>query len=149
MSARRALAQLRDLQLLQVAERAVAGNALAVARDEEMATIATARQAEADLSASADHWYAALAGVHCSPEMRTAWGDQILRAEAVAAVRHQAAEAAGRDCSDREDQWRTIDARTRAIDHAMDDLRRDAERRDEEKRLATLAARVTFDWLAA
>lgn len=146
MTARRRLAQLRELKGLQRAERDIAAFDHAEAAQRADDARADADRAADVCAAAAAGWYRGRAQGHFTPEIDLAIGARLIAAESDASARADDARRAGDARARSEVHWHLAEARNRAADLVLRDTQRDVARASEEARLDLVTSRTLAKW---
>lgn len=137
-------AQVAKLVEVQLARRAIAEGALAMARDDEFDARGREAAALDEASAAQDDWFACLAQPGFAPEYARALAARLVTREGAADTAAAACSAAHSAHLHCQDDWRLSEAQVKLTEASLDRARRDAGRNREERRLTQLSDRVTY-----
>lgn len=140
-------ATIARLDAVQRARRAGAEAALAAARDSEARAGDAAQSARDRRDADQDLWFDYLGRSGFAPEYARAMANRLVASDAAATEADERLRLAVQMSEQRVADWRAAEAHVRATGKQLTNARRGAARRHEERRLAVLADRVTFDWM--
>lgn len=141
--------QIAGLLGVQRARRAAAQAALLAARRSEDEAGARDDAARARIGEAAQEWRDCLGEAAFSPDQARLFAAGLLAAQAESEAASLALGIARDTRLRRGQDWQRLEAQVRSGSGMLDRLRRRDQRRREERRLAELSDRVTFDWSAS
>jgi hypothetical protein len=146
MPERRRLAMMKQLLAVQSAQRSSAEIALRDARKREAQAHVDEQAALTARDEALGDWMRCIAEAGFSPEHSRSLSDRLIERDENADEAGARASAAAEWTSRGEQRWRALEAEVRAGREVQGRLRRKLSRRNEERRLAALADRVTRVW---
>ena len=146
MRERRDLGMMRRLAAVQRARRVGAEAAMAAAAQAEREAAEAEREAEArSLSARLD-WSEHLARPGFSPEFSRALSSVLIVREGEAGEAARKARSSEDNHAERRGEWQRLEAQVRLSEQSVKGLRRKVARKEDERKMAALADRVTYFW---
>lgn len=136
------LKRLRAVQAVQQVERDLAARAHGEACAHADVCDEAVERARREAGMAADQWYRAQAGGWFDPEHAAALAAGLLAAEENVLQRVAAAEVAIGAREERAEAWRLSEARRRAGERVMRDMRRDCARRSDDSALDVILIRT-------
>lgn len=139
--------QIAKLAKVQHVRKAAAEATLRLARDAEAAALETRERAEAAVAAATEDWLSCMGRAAFEPERARDLAARLVVREAEAGLSAASHDATCTQHLRRQDDWRLGAARVELADTMLADARRKAGLVREERRLAELSDRVTYDWM--